>query len=376
MTPSEKIAARYAEIFVSVFDRIQGDPSVPVILSGACPQCSVDGKPFRGGNALMTSLVASKYGFGIPVWLTRSKISELGLLIRKGERNTPIVHYDVYYEDKRTGKRDPGMDDALYRTLSDDERKNWVKRCYMKAWPEFNIVQTNFDEVYPEQWAELVSQFGAPERVRVECRELDRLAGLTPGEEGAWLCPVREEAGRASKSPSYRESHDEIIVSPKSEYADEGRWYADLVHEMAHSTGSEGRMDRNLSSDALTQRAQEELVAELSGATVSTVLGLQPTLSEHNLGFLKAWSQAISAEPTVIYKAVNDAAKAAELIVSTLGLEQRQGFSLDRLMSGVEAAEKAREAKAERIARSRKTGKKGRRKPFKPVKVASKGRSI
>jgi len=371
MTPSEKIAQRYAEIFVSVFDRISGDPTSPMLVQGAYPQGGVNGVAFRGGNALLTSLVAADRGFGIPVWLTRSKITELGLLIRKGERNTPIVHYDVYYEDVNTKKRDPQMDDARYRTLSDEERKQWVKRCYMTSFPEFNIAQTNFSEIYPEQWEELVNQFGSPEKVTAECRDLDRMIGLQPGEDGAWLCPVKEESDR--KRPLYREPYDDILVGPKSAYADESRFYADLVHEMAHSTGSEGRIDRNLSSGKLTERAMEELIAELSGATVCTMLGIQTGIQEHNLGFLKGWSGAISEDPTEIYKAVNEAAKAAEMISGTLGLQQRKGFNLERLMDGVEAAQKARSEAQERREKRSQNMQKGHRKGFRPVKAAKSG---
>lgn len=372
MTPSEKIAQRYAEIFVSVFDRIVGDPTSPLLVMGSFPQAGVNGVAFRGGNALLASLVAADRGFGIPIWLTRSKISELGLLINKGERNTPIVHYDVYYEDQNTGKRDPQMDDARYRALSDEERKQWVKRCYMTSFPEFNIAQTNFADVYPQQWEELLQQFGSPERVVAECRDLDRLVDLAPGEEGAWLCPVKLEEDR--KRPLYREPYDDILVGPKSVYADQNRYYADLVHEMAHSTGSEGRMDRNLSSGVLNERAREELVAELSGATVCTMLGIQTGLQEHNLGFLKAWSGAISEDPTEIYKAVNEAARAAELISGTLGLQQRPGFNLEKMMDGVEAARKAREEAQER--REKRAQAAGRNKGRRPIKVKKSSRRI
>lgn len=376
-TPSEKIAQRYAEIFVSVFNRIEGDPSSPFISGDARPQAAFNGVPFRGSNALLTSLVAADRGFGIPVWLTKNRMYDLGIHMLKGERAVPIVNFHFFYEDVDTKKEDPAMNDALYRALTDEERKKWVKRCHMSSYPEWNIAQTNFAEVYPEQWNDLLREFGSAERVAASCAVIDRMVGLAPGEPGAWLCPVREEEGRRSPAPVYRESHDDIVVSPKAAYADQGRWYSDLVHEMAHSTGSEGRMDRNLSSDLLSDRAQEELVAELAGATVSTMLGVQSGIREHNLGFLKAWSNAVGEDPTVIYKAVNDAARSAELISGTLGLEQRPGFNLERLMDGVEAAREARDRAQERRERNRAAVRMGHRKGWNPVKASSgKGRHI
>lgn len=374
MNTSKKVASRYAEIFVSVFDRIEGDPSTPFLVGGGEKQCAANGVPFRGSNALLTSMVASYRGFGIPVWLTRTMISDLGLLINAGERNTPVTHYDIYYEDVNTKKRDPAMNDTLYKLLTPEERKQWVKRCYMNAYPEFNVAQTNFRDVYPEQWAELVAQFGPAERKLADCAVLDRAVGLGPGEEGAWLCAIRVEDDRKDPRPGYSEARDEIVVSPKEVYADQERYYADLLHEMAHSTGSEGRMDRNLSTDKLSERAQEELVAELCGATVSTMLGVQAGLQEHNLGFLKSWSRMISEDPTIIYKAVNDAARSADLISEFLGIEQRPGFDLQKMMDGVEAAREARQ-KAQERRDERKSQKSGRRhrKGSRPLKTQGRG---
>lgn len=371
-TPSEKIAQRYADIFVSAFDRIVGDPASPLLVGCAVPNAGANGVPFRGCNALLTSIISAGRGFNIPVWLTRSRLSELGLLIRKGEKNTPIVHYDVYYEDVNTKKRDPQMNDALYRALSDEDKKQWVKRCYMTAYPEFNVAQTNFSEVYPEQWEELVSTFGTPERIAASCGDIDRAVGCPQGEDGAWLCPIKIDNER--KSPVYREAYDDILVPPKESYADQQRWYADIVHEMAHSTGSEARADRNLSSGVLEERAHEEMVAELAGATVCTMLGVQTGIQEHNLGFLKAWSSVIKNDPMVIYKAVNEASKAAEMISGTLGLEMRRGFNLDKIMEGVEKAQETREkVQQQRAQRQSRGGKKARR----PLKVAkAKGRHV
>ena len=368
---SEKIAARYAVIFVSVFDGISSAPGRPVLPRGGWPQAGANGVPFRGSNALITSLVAAtgrkSRGYTVPVWLTRSKIQELGLLINRGERNTPIVHYDIYYEDVRTKKRDPAMDDGRYALLSDEERKNWVKRCYMTGYPEFNIHQTNFAEVYPEQWDALLSEFGAPAR-KADCPALDAVVG-----GGRWLCPITESTDVTRMS--YIEKTDEIRVPPKADYTDESRWYGDLSYILARSTGSEGRLDRDINCPDLSALAKEELVSELAGATVATLAGAVSCIQDHNLVHLKAWVSAIKEDPRVIFKAVTEASKAAELVSSTLGLEQRKGFSLDRLMEGVESAREAREKEQQR--RSERAGKAraGHRKGWSPVKSPRKGRT-
>lgn len=340
MGASEKVSQRYAEIFVSAFNRVMDDPTYPVVSISSMAQAGAVGVPFRGSNALLTSLTASGRGFVTPVWFTRKRIEELNLCINKGERNTPIVKYDIYYEDTRTGKRDPDMDDATYNTLSDEDRKNWVKRCYMNAYPEFNLMQTDFAEKYPDQWEDLKREFGQP-REKVDCPVLD---AMVSGD--GWLCPIRVSDGYGRMS--YVEKNDEIRCATKASYPDEHRYYGDLAYALARSTGSEGRLDRDINSPVLERAAMEELVSELAASTVCALAGVNSCIQEHNMVHLKAWINAIGEDPMVIFKAVNEASKAAELVSSTLGLEQRPGFNLDRLMDGVESAREAQEKARER----------------------------
>lgn len=366
---SERIASRYAEIFVSVFGRIIGNPAAPVVSPASAPPSSVDGIPFHGSNAVLAAMVAAEKGYRIPSWMTVRRANDLGLRIRSGERGIPVVHYDFYYESAATGRRDPAMDDARYSALSDEEKKEWTKRCHVRCYAEFNVQQTDFDEVYPEQWARLEAEFG-PAPVRAECPALD---AAIEGE--AWLCPV--VASEKYAKMAYIEKEDIIRVPPKGDYLDERRYYGDLSYVLARSTGSEGRLDRNISCPELSGAAREELVSELAGATVATLAGAQSTLQDHNLQNLKAWICAMRENPEVIYRAVNDASKAADLVSGTLGLEQRPGFSLQRVLDGVEAARKAREESlARREARARAaTGR--HRRDWDPVKTAkTRGRKV
>ena len=346
-TPSERVASRYADLFVDLFSRVAADPRVPFVAASPSPQQGMDGVPFRGANALVTSVAAAREGYHIPVWLTMARKDSLGLMVRKGERGVPITHYDFYYEDVGTGRRDPAMTDALYSSLTDEERRGWVRRCHMRCWMEFNIAQTDFPDVYPEQWAGLEALFGS-RKAPASCGILDRMV-----DEGTWMCPVVPSV--AASTPLYVEDRDVIEVPPKGSYADESRWYSDLLREMAHSTGSEGRMDRGLGSSSLTEVAAEELVAELAGAVMGTFFGLQSTLGDHNVRFLKSWVTAIGETPEVIYRAVTMAARVSDAAAGRLGVSLGTGVDVQAVMDGIEAAReagmKAMERRAERAGR-------------------------
>lgn len=66
--------------------------------------------------------------------------------------------------------------------------------------------------------------------------------------------------------------------------------------------------------------AGEELVAELSSAIMSGMTGLDSTIKEKNLQYLKSWSETISDDPKIIFTAVAKASAAANMICRELNL--------------------------------------------------------
>eukprot|EP00975_Prorocentrum_lima_P018093 3813856-Prorocentrum_lima.AAC.1 len=52
------------------------------------------------------------------------------------------------------------MDD--YKALTKEEQKEYTVIPYTKPYHVFNVDQTNFAEVYPEQWKALKDKFSCP----------------------------------------------------------------------------------------------------------------------------------------------------------------------------------------------------------------------
>ena len=365
MTPSEALAAKYAGIFTSLFDRIAGDWRAPWTSGGPHPQQNMDGVPYRGTNAMLTSVTASARGFAIPVWMTHSKAAALGCTVRRGEHGTPIVNYEFWYRDKGTGKKVPGMTEEQFALLPKERQDELERRCNMRWFTVFNIAQTDFREAYPRQYDEILSLFGAHEPRCESLEVLDRMV-----REDGWLCPVRVAD---VPEPVYLERYDRIDVPPKERFADQSAYYVTLLHEMVHSTGSEERLDRKgQSSDRLDERAREELVAELGAATLATLTGLEATIREDNLRYLKAWASAVSDDPDIIYQAVADASRAANLASRHLGLEQAPGFDLSRILDGID---RAQETKSQRLSNIE-GHPAGHRKGWNPVKAPTPAKGI
>lgn len=358
MTPSEAIARRYADIFVQLFDSVDADWQKPWITPGFFPQQGLDGRVFEGSNQLLASLFASQKHYGIPVWMTFNMAKDLGLTVNKGARSLPVTHFSHYYVDAQTHER-TSLTDEQYKALTVDEQKKYQRWTNVSWYSEFNIDQTNFSEVYPKQYEELVAHFNAQEKRPFTEQDIDRMI-----DNQEWICRIEV---KGTDEPAYDPLNYCIHMPEKSYFPDESRFYASLFREMSHSLGDEMFRDRNLYFEGLAEFAQENMIAELSAATLCSMIGIDATMSDNSLVYLKSWANAIDKNPNIIYSVVKEAAGTAKDISERLGFERRPGFNLSEVMSRIEKAEQKRGEKKEAAAVQ------GHRQGWNPVKYGDKG---
>ena len=370
--PFERLAERMAELFVERFSSMVGSSSRRTV-EAVYPQQNLEGSVFNGTNALIASMVSASRGYGIPVWATMNRLNELGLQVMKGEHAIPIINYDRYDVEKETGKRVKGMTDDEYEALLPEDKEKYEKRCYLRFYPEFNIVQTNFAEVYPDQHAELVDFFGFDKRTPADFALLDSVVS-----EGRWNCPI--EVSSNVTEALYQSGSDRIVLPRKEVFVDEHDYYNSLLHAMASSTGSEMRLDRGPVLDKLPgvmgAQASEALVCELAAATAAAAIGFSSELTDSSVGYLRSWIGYIKAEPTLIYKAVTEASRAADMILEGIGFKRSKGLDVSAIMSGVEKAVEARKKAEEKRSQKAAAHSHGKKRCFKGVKTSDKARKI
>jgi antirestriction protein ArdC len=190
----------------------------------------------------------------------------------------------------------------------------------------FNIQQTTFPEKKPEEWISLKQKFAVPEinddYGMYKSPELDRMLN-----EHSWICPVNiKEGNRAFYAPGV----DEVTVPLKAQFKDGESFYTTLLHEMAHSTGTESRLNREKGGyfgDA--KYAREELVAELTSAVCSQSLGISSHIREENAKYLKSWLEALNKEPKFILTILSDVNKASQMINEAV-LEQEKSLKTEQ----------------------------------------------
>ena len=112
-----------------------------------------------------------------------------------------------------------------------------------------------------------------------------------------------------------RGEDNHIVVPLKGQFKDGENFYSTLLHEMAHSTGEPEHLNREkgvIFGDK--QYAKEELVAELTSATVGQSLGISTHIREENAMYLKNWLGALKEDPKFIYNILADVGKASNMI--------------------------------------------------------------
>lgn len=166
-----------------------------------------------------------------------------------------------------------------YKALSREQQQEYNVIPTYKYYSVFNLDQTNFSDVRPEEWEALREKFRGGQ---AEQPEIDAML-----EAKSWFCPIREQQGdRAFYSPLA----DYIVVPLRSQFVDMQSFYETLLHEMGHSTGHPTRLNRDLAHPFGSEEyGKEELTAEFAAALAGMFFGIAEHIRTENAAYLKSW---------------------------------------------------------------------------------------
>ena len=155
-------------------------------------------------------------------------------------------------------------------------RRKAVRRCIPS-------LQTNLQEARPELWEKLERENSRP---AIENGEHFSFAPVdTMIRDNLWICPITPQY---QDKAYYSISNNEIIVPEKEQFKSGESFYGTLFHEMTHSTGAEGVLDRfKPTAFGSPEYAREELVAELGSALVAQRYGMTKHIKEDSCAYLK-----------------------------------------------------------------------------------------
>lgn len=316
---TDKALQIFAELMIKKIEEVSEDYKQPwfSITSHGVPE-NVEGRIYHGINSFLLYLLQEKYHYITPVYTTYMQAKQQGFQINKGEKAFPVLYWNFVIKDVNGYKI--SMDE--YKTLSKEEQQHYNIQSYTKVYQVFNVDQTNFAKVFPDKWKDLQQKFTAPElkdeNGMLSCSELDHML-----EHNAWLCPIDSSY---SDVAYYSPSKDCISIPAKVQFDRGEDFYITLLHEMAHSTGAESRLNRDGESfsENPLKYAKEELTAELASAVSCQALGIVSCIQETNAQYLKWWLEEIKEKPKYLYDILTNVGKASQMILNEVNkMEQK-----------------------------------------------------
>ncbi len=314
---------RFAEMMIERMEKMKESDWKQGWIGGAngfagLPQ-NVGGRNYSGSNSFFLQLQTAAKGYQLPVYLTFNQAHNLKAHVLKGEKSFPVVYWDMMVKDK-DGKK---VSSDEYKAMTKEERKNLDVIPFIKAFPVYNVDQTNLREVQPERVQKLIDKFKVPELRDTQGmyahQALDRII-----QEQSWLCPI--QADRRENGAYYSPSRDIVVLpmkaqfntgnSPEEVYRDGMEFYSTMLHEMTHSTMTPERLNREMGGKFGDPKyAKEELVAELTAAMISHSMGFDSKITDNSAAYLDSWISVLKKEPKFIVSIMADVNKASDLIL-------------------------------------------------------------
>lgn len=299
---------------------------------------NISGRTYSGGNSFFLMADTSEKGYNTPVYMTFKQAKDRNLHVNAGEKSVPIFKWGLSIKDEN-GKT---VSEEDYNAMSKEERDKFSVRPYPKVYHVFNIDQTNLSEVNKKKYDAIVARFKAPEEEVKDSKgmyindALDRMF-----KEKAWHCDIRYN--KPSSRAFYVPSQDFIVLPMKEQfnigktaeevYRDGMEYYSTALHEMAHSTGHESRLNRQFGAKRTDGYAHEELIAEMTAALVGSTMGFDKKILENNANYLKGWLENLKRNPESITTIMSDVGKASDMIIEKID-EQRVALGLTPLKEG------------------------------------------
>lgn len=308
------------------------------------------GRPYTGSNAFLCQIHTTMEHYRMPVYLTIKQIRDAGGMIKKGEHSIPIFKWDLRIKDK-DGKK---LSESDYRNMTKEEQAECTVRPYLKVYNEWNIDQTNLEEVNKEKYDAILKRFKS-EPIKDEVGMYKNEAFDNLLKEQSWVCPIEYE--KFNESAFYSPKRDQIVVpskkqfnisnTPEDVFKDGMEFYGTTIHEMAHSTGHESRLGRDgivkIDQFGSDQYTKEELVAELTSALIGNAMGFDSRIRENNIAYLQNWIGSLKKDPKFLKSVMSDVNKSSKMVLEHID-EQRRKLGekalLDGSLDGVEEKNK------------------------------------
>jgi antirestriction protein ArdC len=244
-----------------------------------------NGEPYSGMNVLLLWSEAMARGFSATIWMTFKQASELGAHVRKGETSSTVI-----YAGRFTKTETNPAGDEVERDIP-----------FLRTYGVFNVEQI---DGLPDNFHRQSDRVPEPVE-RIKCAD-------------RFFANVGAKLRHGGNQAYYAPATDHIQMPPRETFRDAGSYAAVLAHEHVHWTANPIRVGRDLSRYARdrTERAREELVAEIGSALLCADLGIVPELEPRpdHAAYIGEWLKVLKDDKRAVFQAAAHAQRAANYL--------------------------------------------------------------
>lgn len=281
----------------SVYERIT-DRIIEKLESGVVPWKATwkgAGLPLNGVSKNLyrgiNTLLLYSEGYASPYWVTFKQAKELGGSVKEGEKGTQVVFWK-------------------WLEVKDEESKEEKKIPLLRHYTVFNALQCDGLKLSaPELNGDEPQGIEGCEAVVREF--LKREKGLT--------------LEHKKSHPFYLPLQDLVNVPQISKFNSAEDYYLTLFHELCHSTGHAGRLDRDLKKPrgfASKEYSKEELIAELGACFLAGYAGIEGEVLDDSASYINGWIKALKGDSKLLVHAGAQAQRAVDFILGQLQVDE------------------------------------------------------
>lgn len=265
-------------------------------------------KGINNANLMLTSMMR---GYTDPRFMTFNQVKEKGWRVKQGSKAIRVEYWAYHSsQDKKT------ISIAEWNKLSEIEKREKAKNFKLKVFPSYVFNAACINGIPP-----LEKELKEQKRIN----RLDLVVKSISNNIG--LLGITEGYDKACYIPKL----DKICMPSYANFKDGNYYYSTMLHELAHATGHEKRMNRKiLNSFGSPEYAREELRAELSSMFLSQELNmnLDDKHMNNHKGYIQSWLKMLKEEPNELFKAIKDAQGISDYMVKNASLDKVKEFEM------------------------------------------------
>ncbi len=269
-----------------------------------CPNNPLSKTQYRGINRMLLGLICMKENLADNRWATFNQIRDTKGIYHPDEKwhlqaDSKGIPVELWKIRKKETKQ--LLDFEEYnRIIRDDPDEAANYELYARTYYVYNY---SFIDGAPELKQEVSKTVSIP-LLQEFCDETLRNMGVG----------LEHKGSQAYYSPN----EDKIVLPEISDFKTAKDYYATRLHETAHSTGAEKRMNRDLSGGFGSENyAEEELRAEIASSLLFADLKVSTTakMLDNHKAYIQNWISTLEKDPKKLFEAIKAAEKISDYIL-------------------------------------------------------------